>query len=65
LCGRAVSEKLPKYPLCGPTLIHHLRLLLSQQHPQNGDLLTSFLTWKTENSLAEINLDSARGGKGL
>jgi hypothetical protein len=28
-------------------------------------LLTSFSTWGTENSLAEINLDSTGGDKGL
>jgi hypothetical protein len=35
-----------------------LRILGSQQHPQSGVLLTSFSTWGTENSLAEINLES-------
>jgi hypothetical protein len=58
LRGRTLSEQLPKFPLFGPSLIHQLRLLGSQQHPQNKVLLTSFSTWGTENSLAEINLDS-------
>jgi hypothetical protein len=40
-------------------------LIVSQQHPQSGALLTSFSTWGTENSLAEINLESTRGDKGL
>ena len=40
LRGRAVSEKLPKIPLFGPSLIHQLRLLGSQRHPQSGVLLT-------------------------
>jgi hypothetical protein len=61
---RAVSEKLPKIPLFGPSLIHQLRLLGSQQHPQSGLLLTSFSTWGTENNLAEINLESAGVIKG-
>jgi len=46
----------------GPSLIHQLRLLGSQQHPQSGVLLPSFSTWGTENSLAEINLESTGGG---
>ena len=58
LRGRTVSEKLPKIPLFGPSLIHQLRLLGSQQHQQSGVHLTSFSTWGTENSLAEINLES-------
>jgi hypothetical protein len=41
------------------------RLLGSQQHSQSGVLLTSFSTWGTENSLAEINLESMGGEKGL
>jgi len=57
LCGRTVSEKLPKIPLFGPSLIHHLRLLVSQQHPQSGVILASFSTWGTENNLAKINLE--------
>jgi hypothetical protein len=61
---RTVSEKLPKIPLFGPSLIHRLRLLGSQQHPQSGVLLTSFSTWVTENSLAEINLESTGAIKG-
>jgi hypothetical protein len=44
LRGRAVSEKLPKIPLFGPSLIHQLRLLGSQQHPQSGVFLCSFST---------------------
>ena len=65
LRGRTVSEKLPKIPLFGLSLIHQLRLLGSQQHPKNGVLLTSFSAWATENSLAEINLESTGGDKGL
>jgi len=65
LRGRTISEKLPKIPLFGPSLIRQLRLLRSQQHPQNGARLTSFATWGTENSLAEINLESTVGDKGL
>jgi hypothetical protein len=55
---RTVSEKLPKIPLFGTSLNHSLRFLGSQQHPQSGALLTSFSTFGTENSLAEINLVS-------
>jgi len=62
LRGRTVSEKLPKIPLFGPSLINQLRLLGSQQHPQGGVLLTSFSTWGTENILTEINLESTEGG---
>jgi hypothetical protein len=51
-CDRTVSEKLSKIPLSGPSLNHQLRLFESQQHPQRGDILTSFSTWGTENSLA-------------
>jgi hypothetical protein len=58
LRGRAVSEKVPKIPLFGPSLIHQIWLLLYQQHLQNGVLLTSFSTWGTENNLVEINLES-------
>jgi hypothetical protein len=58
LRDRTVSEKLPKIPLFGPSLIHRLRLLGFQQHPQSGVFLTSFSTWGTENSLAEINLET-------
>ena len=61
LRDRTVSEKLPEIPLFGP-LIHQLRLLGSQQHLQSGDLLTSFSTWGTENSLADINLESVGEG---
>ena len=61
LCGRTVSEKLPDIPLFGPSLIHQLRLPGSQQHPQSGILLTSFSSWGTGNSLAEINLESTGG----
>jgi hypothetical protein len=65
LRGRTVSEKLPKINLFGPSVIHQLQLLESQQHPQSGVLLTSFSTWGTENSLAEINLESTGDDKGL
>jgi hypothetical protein len=58
LHGRTVSEKLPKIPLFGHSLINRLRLLGSQQHSRSGVLITSFSTWGTENSLAEINLES-------
>jgi hypothetical protein len=51
-------KKLPKIPLFGPSSIHQLQLLGSQQHPQNTVLLTSFSTWGIENSLAEINLEN-------
>jgi hypothetical protein len=61
LRGRTVSENLLKIPLVGPSLINQLRLVGSQQHPQNGVLLTSFSTWGTESSLAEINLESTGG----
>jgi len=57
LCGRAVSEKLPKIPLFAP-FIHQLQPLGSQRHPQSGVLLTSFSTWGTESSLVDINLES-------
>jgi hypothetical protein len=56
--GHTVSKKLPKIPLFGPSLIHQLQLLGSEQHPQSEVLLTSFSTRGTENSLAEINLES-------
>jgi hypothetical protein len=56
LCGRTVSEKLPKIPFFGLSLIYQLRLLGSQQHPQSGVILILFSTGGTENSLAEINL---------
>jgi hypothetical protein len=62
LRGRTVSEELSKILLFRPSLIHQLRLLGSQQHPQIGDLLTSFSTWGTENSLVEMNLKSGGGG---
>jgi hypothetical protein len=62
LCGHRFSEKLPKIPLFGPTLIHQLLLLGTQQHPQSGVLFISFSTWGTENSLTEINLKITRGG---
>ena len=65
LRDRTVSEKLPKSPPFGPSVIHQLRLLGSQQHPQCGVFLTSFSTWRTENSLAEINLENTGGDKGL
>jgi hypothetical protein len=62
LRGRTVSEKLPKIPLFGPSLINQFRLLGSQQHPHSGVRVTLFSTWGTENSLAEINLESTKGG---
>jgi hypothetical protein len=58
LCRRTFSEKLSKFLLFGPYLIHQLPLLGSQQHPQSGVLLNLFSTRGTENSLAEINLES-------
>jgi hypothetical protein len=64
LRGRTVSEKLPKIPLFGPSLIHQLRLLGSQQNLQSGVILTSFTNWGTENNLAEINLESTGVIKG-
>jgi hypothetical protein len=64
LRGRTVSEKLPKIPLFGPSLIHQLQLIGFQQHPQSGVFLTLFSTWGTENSLAEINLESTGVTKG-
>jgi hypothetical protein len=60
-----ISEKLPKIPLFGPSLIHQLWLTGSQQHPQSGVLLTSFSTWGTEYRLAEKNLESTVSDKGL
>jgi hypothetical protein len=60
-----ISEKLPKIPLFGLSLIHQLRLLGYQQHPQSGVLLTSFSTCGTENNLAEINLESTGGDAGV
>jgi len=65
LRGRIVSKKLPKIPPFGPSLIYQLQLLGSKQHPQRGILLNSFSTWGTENSLAEINLESTGGDKRL
>jgi len=62
LCGHTISEKLPKIPLFGPSVIQPLQLHGSQQHLQSGVLLNSFSTWGTENSLAEINLVSTGGG---
>jgi hypothetical protein len=56
LRGRTLSEKLPKIPLFGTYLIHWLRLLGPQQHPQSGVLITSVSTLGKENGLAEINL---------
>jgi hypothetical protein len=54
-----VTEKLPKIPLFGPSLIHQLWLLLS------NILSTSFSIWGIENILVEINLESTRGDRGL
>jgi hypothetical protein len=62
LRSHTASEKLLKIPLFGPSLINQLRLLGSQQHPPSGFLLNSFSSWGTENSLVEINLESAGGG---
>jgi hypothetical protein len=56
---------LQKILLFRPSLINQLWLLGFQQYPQSAVLLTSFLTWGTENNLAEINLDSTGGDKGL
>ena len=42
LRSRTVSEKLPKIPLFGPSLIFQLWFLGSQQLPQSGALLTSY-----------------------
>jgi hypothetical protein len=61
----SISRKLLKIILFGPSLIHQLLLLGSQQHPQSEALLTSFSTWRTENSLTEKNLESTGGDKGL
>jgi len=57
--SRTISEKLPKSPLFGPSLIHQLRFFRSQQHSQSQ---TSLSTWGTENSLVEINLERTEGG---
>jgi hypothetical protein len=65
LCNCTVSEELTKIPLFGSSLIRQLWFLGSQQHLQSGVLLTSFSTWGTENSLAEINLESTGSDKGL
>jgi len=54
-----------KFLFFGHSLIHQLWFLGSQQHTQSGVLLTSFSTWETENGLAEINLESTGGDKGL
>jgi hypothetical protein len=60
-----VSEKLTKIPLFGSSLIHQFRFLGSQQHPQSGVLSTSFSALGTENSLAELNLESMVGDERL
>ena len=65
LCGCTFSEKLLKIPLFGPSLIHQLWHLGSQHHPQSGVLLNSSSNWRTENSLAKMNLESTGGDKGL
>jgi hypothetical protein len=57
LCCRTISENLPKIPLFGPSFIHQLRLLGSQQHLQSGVLLTQLFNLGTDNSLVEINLE--------
>jgi hypothetical protein len=54
-----------KFLFLGPSLIHRLGLLGSQQHLQSGVLLISFSTWGTENSLAEINLENTWGRGGI
>jgi hypothetical protein len=61
---RTVSEKLPKIPVFGASLIRQLQLLGSQQHRHIGVLLISFSTCGTGNSLAEINMESTGGGGG-
>jgi hypothetical protein len=53
-----------KFPFFGLSLIHQLWLLRSQQHPQSGVVLTLFSTWGSENSLAEIHLESTGVIKG-
>jgi hypothetical protein len=62
ICSFCVVVQFPKssqkFLFFGPSLIHQLRPLGSQQHPQSEVLLNSFSTWGTENSLADINLDS-------
>jgi hypothetical protein len=63
LRGRTFSEKLPKIPHFGTSLIHVTASWILQ-HPQSGVLLTLFSTWRTENSLAEINLESTGVLKG-
>jgi hypothetical protein len=65
LCSHEVSGNRLKVSVFGPSLIHQLWLLGSQQHPQNGALLTSFSTLETENSLAEINLENTGDDEGL
>jgi len=59
LRGRTISEKLPKITLFGPSLIHQQWLLESQSF----QLL--FSSWGTGNDLAEMNLESTGGDKGL
>jgi len=58
-------KSLRKFPFLYSVLTDRLRLLGSQQHPQSGVLLASFSTWGTENSLAEINLESTEDDKGF
>jgi len=55
---------VPKIPPFRTSLIHQLRLLGSQYHPQRRVLLITFSTWGTENNLAEINLESTGEVKG-
>ena len=55
--GPTVPEKLLKIPLFGPSLIHQLWLLGSQQRAQSVVFLTSFSNWGIENSLAEMNIE--------
>jgi hypothetical protein len=49
LRGHRVSEKLPKITLFAPSLIHRLRLLGSQQHPQSGWISATAAKWSPFN----------------
>ena len=60
LRGRTVLKSCQEF-LFWTFLIHQLRLLGSQQHPQSGVLLTAFSTWGTENT--EINMESTGSDK--
>jgi len=59
LRGRTVSEKLSKIPLFGPSSVTASWISATSA---KWSLLTSFSTWRTENSLAEINLARTVGG---